>query len=90
MTGMLALMIPILAIMVWSPIGKSIAHAIQAGAQGAAETSPAELEQLKARVAELEFRLGEQSVQVQQLQENAEFYKQLIESSEELKRLRGG
>lgn len=87
MVGILALMIPLLAILVYSPVGRSIAYAIQSGASGAAGASEAELDALRLRVADLEARLNEQDIQVQQLQENSEFYKQLLESSEALKRL---
>ncbi|HEY9842687.1 MAG: hypothetical protein ACAI44_03185 [Candidatus Sericytochromatia bacterium] len=81
MEGILALLIPIIAIIVWSPVGKSIAHAISAGAQGASGASGADVAALQARLDELEARLSEQGGQVRQLQESSEFYKQLIEGS---------
>lgn len=80
-----ALMIPIIAITVHSPIGKALAKRLETGAPPNTE---AELNQLRQRVTELEMKLGEQDTQVRQLQENSEFYKQLLSSREEPSRLR--
>jgi hypothetical protein len=80
MEGTLALMIPIIAIVVWSPVGKALSHAIM---QGAGAHSGDELAVLTARVQQLENKVLEQDQQVQLLQENSSFYKQLLESKQE-------
>jgi hypothetical protein len=81
MEGILALMIPIIAIVVWSPIGKAISLAI---VQGAGAHSDDEIAALTARVQQLELKALEQEQQVQLLQENSSFYKQLLESKQEI------
>lgn len=79
-----ALMIPIVAITVHSPIGRALARRLESGTSPAVEE---ELTSLRQRVNVLETRALEQNTQVQQLQESSEFYKQLLESREDQKRL---
>ncbi|PIQ26909.1 hypothetical protein COW36_16890 [bacterium (Candidatus Blackallbacteria) CG17_big_fil_post_rev_8_21_14_2_50_48_46] len=80
MEGILALMIPIVAIVVWSPMGKAIAQTITAGA--GAQADPA-VKALSVRVQALELRLREQDEQVRLLQENSAFFKELLASPHE-------
>lgn len=84
MEGILALMIPIVAIVVWSPVGRALAEAIRNGAAAGANE---DLLILSARLQQVEQQLLRQGEQVQLLQENSEFYKQLLEAKQETPKL---
>lgn len=82
--GFLALMIPILAILVYSPVGKAISQRLESGADSA------EIEVLTARLLRLEQHMLEQDKEMEQLRSDLDFSTQLLEGidGEVLKQLR--
>lgn len=75
--GILALTIPIVAIIVWSPVGKAIAERLRT------QDSPDGLLLLESRLQGLEERVLSQESELNQLRTSVEFYDKLLPAQDE-------
>lgn len=80
MEGILALMIPIAAIIVWSPIGRAAAERLRAKTP---VLPTKEIAHLEDRLHQLESRMMSQEDEIHQLRSSVDFYDQLIPAQEE-------
>jgi HAMP domain-containing protein len=75
-----ALLIPVAAILVDSPLGKSVARRMEARTDGAAEgTPPAELRDMQRKVELLETELEDLNRSVTGMREELQFMQRLLE-----------
>jgi uncharacterized coiled-coil protein SlyX len=80
MEGILALMIPIVAIVVWSPVGKAVAERLRTTTSAIPSK---DITHLEARLHALESRVMSQEDELQQLRSSVDFYDQLLPAQEE-------
>jgi len=76
---LVALMIPITAILVDSPLGRSIAHRLEGQGDGAAGGTGAGVRQLERRVEVLETDLEELNRSITGMREELQFVQRLLE-----------